>query len=71
MAIPQVTLEQPSRYIIGHAADVPVLLSAMAGTPDWPLTHNTKHFTRAVATRNGLRIATPAEFFRTLCSLLR
>jgi predicted nucleic acid-binding protein len=60
-----------SRHLIRHAADVPVLLSAMAGKPEWLLTHNTRHFTPAVAQRTGLRIATPAEFFRTLSSLLR
>ncbi len=45
---------------------VPVLLSAMASRPDWFLTHNTKHFTPAVARRTGLRFATPVEFFRAL-----
>lgn len=64
-------LVRSSRHLIRHAADVPVLLSAMASKPDWLLTHNTKHFTQAVARRTGLRIATPAEFFRTLSSLLR
>ncbi len=55
-----------SRRLISHAADVPVLLSAIQARPDWLLTHNTKHFTPTVATRTGLRIATPAGFFRTL-----
>jgi hypothetical protein len=64
-------LVQSSRHLIRHAADVPVLLSAMASKPGWLLTHNTKHSTQAVAKRTGLRIATPAEFFRTLWSLLR
>jgi len=59
------------RHLIRHAADVPILLSAMAAEPDWLLTHNTKHFTRSVAHRTGLRITTPAEFFRVLASLLR
>jgi predicted nucleic acid-binding protein len=68
---PAAVLVQSSRHLIRHAADVPVLLSAMASKPDWLLTHNTKHFTEAVAKRAGLRIATPAEFFRTLSSLLR
>ena len=68
---PADALVRASRHIIRHAADVPVLLSAMASTPDWLLTHNTRHFTRAAATRTGLRIATPAGFFRTLSSLLR
>lgn len=60
-----------NRHLIRHAADVPVLLSAMASKPDWLLTHNTRHFTPAVAQRAGLRIATPADFFRTLSSLFR
>jgi hypothetical protein len=55
-----------ARHLIRHAADVPVLLSAMASRPDWFLTHNTKHFTPAVARRTGLRFATPVEFFRAL-----
>ncbi len=53
------------RHLIRHEA-VPVLLSAIASKPDGLLTHNTKHFTKAVAQRTSLRIATPAEFFREL-----
>jgi predicted nucleic acid-binding protein len=68
---PAEALVSSSRHLFRHAADVPVVLSAMASKPDWLLTHNTKHFTQAVAKRTGLRIATPAEFFRTLASLLR
>jgi len=55
-----------SRHSIRHAADVPVLLSAIASRPDWFLTHNAKHFTPALARRTGLRFATPVEFFRAL-----
>jgi predicted nucleic acid-binding protein len=55
-----------ARHLIRHAADVPVLLSAIASRPDWFLTHNTKHYTPDVARRSGLRFATPVEFFRTL-----
>lgn len=55
-----------SRHLIRHAADVPVLLSAMKARPDWLLTHNTKHFSTAVARRTGLAIATPTAFFRAL-----
>lgn len=55
-----------ARHLIRHEADVPVLLSAIASRPDWFLTHNTKHFTPAVARRSGLRFATPVEFFRAL-----
>src|SRR5580693_600205 len=60
-----------NRHLIRHAADVLVLLSAMAGKPDRLLTHNTKHFTNAVAQRTSGRIATPAEFFRALSALFR
>lgn len=68
---PPESLVLSNRHLIRHASDVPVLLSAMTGKPDWLLTHNTKHFTKSVAQRTGLRIATPADFFRTLSSLLR
>jgi predicted nucleic acid-binding protein len=68
---PDKNLVRSSRHLIRHAADVPVLLSAMASRPDWLLTHNTKHFTKAVAQRTSLRIATPAEFFHALSTLLR
>jgi hypothetical protein len=60
-----------NRHLIRHEADVPVLLSAIASKPDWLLTHNTRHFTRAVAQRTGLHITTPSEFFRTLSPLFR
>ena len=68
---PEKDLVRSSRHLIRHAADVPVVLSAMASKPDWLLTHNTKHFTKAVAERTALRIATPAEFFRALSFLFR
>lgn len=68
---PDEALVRSNRHLIRHAPDVPVLLSAMTSKPDWLLTHNVKHFTGAVAKRAGVRIATPAEFFRTLSSLLR
>lgn len=68
---PNDDLVNSSQHLIRHAADVPVLLSAIASKPDWLLTNNTKHFTKAVAQRTGLRIATPAEFFRALSMLFR
>jgi predicted nucleic acid-binding protein len=71
IAYPNAESVRASRSLIRHEADVPVLLSAMAAQPDWLLTHNTKHFTPAVAQRTGLRIATPVEFFETLSTLLR
>jgi hypothetical protein len=60
-----------SRHLIQHQADVPVLLSAIRAKPDWLLTHNTKHFSHSVAKRTGLRIATPAEFFRVLTNAIK
>jgi predicted nucleic acid-binding protein len=68
---PNEDMVNSGRHLIQHAADVPVLLSAVASKPDWLLTHNTKHFTKAVAQRTSLRIATPAEFFRALSTLFR
>jgi predicted nucleic acid-binding protein len=68
---PKAELVHSSRELIRHAADVPVLLSAVASKPDWLLTHNTKHFTKTVAQRTSLRVATPAEFFRALSALFR
>jgi hypothetical protein len=67
---PPLALVNASRHLIRHEAEVPILLSATASRPDWLLTHNIKHFTPAVAKRTGLRIGTPADFFRTLSSLL-
>ncbi|MFI5070704.1 MAG: hypothetical protein ACHP8A_07425 [Terriglobales bacterium] len=66
---PDVSLVRANRSLIRHEPAVPVLLSAMASKPDWLLTHNKKHFTKAVAQRTSLRIATPADFFRTLSAL--
>jgi hypothetical protein len=65
---PATQLVRASRHLIRHEADVPVLLSAIASQPDWLLTHNTKHFTKAVAARAALRIAKPIEFLRALSS---
>lgn len=67
---PDTSLVRSSRHLIRHEGDVPILLSGISSRPDWLLTHNTKHFTQAVAKRAGVRVATPAEFFRTLSSLL-
>jgi predicted nucleic acid-binding protein len=64
--LPERQLVAQSRHLIRHAADVPVLLSAIQSRPDWVLTHNTAHFTAAVATRTGLRIATLYLFFQSL-----
>lgn len=55
-----------NRHLIGHAADVAVLLAAIDSNPDWLITRNRDHFTNGVAQRTGLRIASPAEFFSHL-----
>jgi predicted nucleic acid-binding protein len=68
--LPDASAVARSRHLIRHAADVPVLLSAMQSKPDWLLTHNTTHFTPAVVKRTGLRIATPYVFFQSLASSL-
>jgi predicted nucleic acid-binding protein len=64
--LPDASRVSESRHLIRHAADVPVLLSAIDAKPGWLLTHNTDHFTSEVAARTGLRIGTPADFFRQL-----
>lgn len=50
--------------IIRHEHDAPVLAAAINARPDWLLHRNRKHFSKAVADRTGLRLATPKEFFR-------
>jgi hypothetical protein len=64
--VPDVTRFLDSRHLIRQATDVPVLLSAIDAKPGWLLTHNTDHFARGVAASTGLRIGTPADFFRQL-----
>lgn len=67
---PRKDLVLSNRHLIRHAADVPVLLSAIAARPDWLLTHNTRHFTQAVAQKTVLKIANPAQFFTALATLI-
>ena len=64
--LPELEAVRQARALIRHAADVPVLLSAIRSQPDWLLTHNTAHFTPVVAQRTGLQIATPRAFFQAL-----
>jgi predicted nucleic acid-binding protein len=68
--LPALKEVRANRRLIRHEADVPVLLSAMHSRPDWLLTNNRKHFNRDVQQNTGLRIATPADFFRELAKLL-
>ena len=55
-----------NRHLIRHAADVPVVLSAVNCQPNWIITDNRDHFTDEVAAKIGIRIASPAEFFNKL-----
>ena len=66
---PDKSLVLASRQLIRHAADVPVLVSAIIAKPDWLITNNTDHFTPEVAQKNGLRIVTAHGFFRSLIDL--
>jgi hypothetical protein len=53
-----------SRHLIRHAADVPILRSAITAAPDWLVTTNTRHFTPEVGVRCGIKIITPRELVR-------
>lgn len=55
-----------NRHLIRHAADVPVVLSAINCRPDWIITDNRDHFTDEVAAKIGIKVASPAEFFNRL-----
>ena len=69
VARPNLSMIDSNRHLIRHAADLPVLLCAIAAKPDWLLTNNTKHFTQTVARKTGLRIANPYGFFRSVSAL--
>jgi hypothetical protein len=58
--------DRGARSLIRHAADVPVLVSAIQAAPDWLITNNTEHFTPEVAAKTSLRIATPQQFVRAI-----
>ena len=66
--VPSPTKEQigQHRHLIRHQADVPVLVSALLARPHWVLTTNTRHFTRQVAARTQLKIATPQQFLASI-----
>lgn len=69
--VPLPSSEEISRYrhLIRHQADVPVLVSALKAAPDWLLSTNTRHFTRQVAARTGLKITTPQAFLQSMTIL--
>jgi hypothetical protein len=43
-----------------------VLVAAIKSQPDWLVTKNTHHFTKAVAQRTGLKIIHPDQFIKVL-----
>ena len=62
VALPSKQEVERHRHLIRHQADVPVLVSAIKGAPDWFLTTNTRHFNKQVAQRTQLKISTPQDF---------
>jgi hypothetical protein len=59
VAAPSLDEIAASRHLIRHAADVPVLVSAVRCAPHFLVTTNTRHFTPDTARRTGLRIISP------------
>ena len=57
---------EAASHLIRHQNDVPVLVAAIKSAPDWLLSNNDEHFNQQVASRTGLRIATPYQFFATI-----
>jgi predicted nucleic acid-binding protein len=66
--VPLATVQEvtAAARIIHHLNDAPVLAAAIHARPDWLLSNNTEHFTPTVASRTGLKVATPYEFFRAI-----
>jgi hypothetical protein len=64
--LPTVAQVAAGRQLIRHAADVPILLSAVAARPDWLVTNNTRHFTSEVSHRSGVPIITPLALVRSI-----
>ena len=59
------TLEEITPFLswMEHAADVPILVSAIRVQSDFLVTHNSKHFMENpnLATQSGLKIGTPGD----------
>jgi hypothetical protein len=45
-----------------HVNDLPAVVAAMEARPDWAISTNRAHWNDDLATRSGLRIATPQDF---------
>jgi hypothetical protein len=51
---------------VRHEKDMSAVVAAVLARPDWVLSTNTAHWNEELATRTGLRIATPADFLSSL-----
>jgi hypothetical protein len=51
---------------VRHEDDMASIVAAVLARPDWVLSTNTRHWNQDVATRTGLRIATPLDFLERL-----
>lgn len=49
-----------------HINDLPAVVTALQARPDWVLSTNTAHWNERLASRTGLRIATPQAFLMQL-----
>lgn len=45
-----------------HVNDLPAVVTALQARPDWVISTNTEHWNERLASRTGLRIATPQAF---------
>ena len=52
--------------VVRHEKDMSPVVAAVLARPDWVLSTNTAHWNEELATRTGLRIATPADFLSSL-----
>ena len=51
---------------VRHGNDMPSVVAAVLARPDWILSTNAEHWNQDLATRTGLRIATPRDFLAQL-----
>ena len=51
---------------VRHEKDMSAVVAAVLARPNWVLSTNTAHWNEELATRTGLRIATPATFLSSL-----
>ncbi len=61
--------ELPTLPAPHHAADLPILVSAILARPNWVMSSNDRHWNPDVARRTGPRIVTPLEFLSHVSAL--